>query len=319
MKKFIFSVLTILTISMTTMSQQVDNPLFKPFTGTSHGTAPFSQLNDSMWMPAIDRGIMLAQQEIDAITSQRSRPDFENTIVALEHVGEDLNRVLNVFYPLMSANSSDAMMDIAVEASRKLSDYSTSLTLNQELWKRVKAVYDDRKLFNLTPEDEMLLQKTYDSFALSGANLQGDDREKYRALSAELSAATTAFGQNVLKEMNTYEIYLTKDDLAGLPESSSLPLPKQPRPKAAKVSISSLSTSLSIVLSSNTLRVPICARRCTGSTTAATHRANTQTSTISRASASSVSRLPNSSAAKPMPTTASNAPWPKIRLQSTTF
>lgn len=220
MKKFIFSVLTILTISMTTMSQQVDNPLFKPFTGTPHGTAPFSQLNDSMWMPAIDRGIMLAQQEIDAITSQRSRPDFENTIVALEHVGEDLNRVLNVFYPLMSANSSDAMMDIAVEASRKLSDYSTSLTLNQELWKRVKAVYDDRKLFNLTPEDEMLLQKTYDSFALSGANLQGDDREKYRALSAELSAATTAFGQNVLKEMNTYEIYLSKDDLAGLPESS---------------------------------------------------------------------------------------------------
>ncbi len=132
MKKFIFSVLTILTISMTTMSQQVDNPLFKPFTGTPHGTAPFSQLNDSMWMPAIDRGIMLAQQEIDAITSQRSRPDFENTIVALEHVGEDLNRVLNVFYPLMSANSSDAMMDIAVEASRTLSDYSTSLTLNQE-------------------------------------------------------------------------------------------------------------------------------------------------------------------------------------------
>ncbi len=112
------------------------------------------------------------------------------------------------------------MMDIAVEASQKLSDYSTSLILNQELWKRIKAVYDDRKLFNLSPEDEMLLQKTYDSFALSGANLEGEDREKFRKLSAELSALTTAFGQNVLKEMNTYEIYLTKDDLAGLPESS---------------------------------------------------------------------------------------------------
>ncbi len=111
-------------------------------------------------------------------------------------------------------------MDIAVEASQKLSDYSTSLILNQELWKRIKAVYDDRKLFNLSPEDEMLLQKTYDSFALSGANLEGEDREKFRKLSAELSALTTAFGQNVLKEMNTYEIYLTKDDLAGLPESS---------------------------------------------------------------------------------------------------
>ncbi len=219
MKKFILSVLTII-ISLTTMSLQAENPFYKPFDGTPHGTAPFSQFNDSLWSSAIDRGIALAQQEVDAITAQRSRPDFDNTIVALERVGEDLNRVLNVFYPLMSANSTPAMMDIAVEASQKLSDYSTSLILNQELWKRIKAVYDDRKLFNLSPEDEMLLQKTYDSFALSGANLEGEDREKFRKLSAELSALTTAFGQNVLKEMNTYEIYLTKDDLAGLPESS---------------------------------------------------------------------------------------------------
>lgn len=219
MKKFILSVLTII-ISLTTMSLQAENPFYKPFDGTPHGTAPFSQFNDSLWSSAIDRGIALAQQEVDAITAQRSRPDFDNTIVALERVGKDLNRVLNVFYPLMSANSTPAMMDIAVEASQKLSDYSTSLILNQELWKRIKAVYDDRKLFNLSPEDEMLLQKTYDSFALSGANLEGEDREKFRKLSAELSALTTAFGQNVLKEMNTYEIYLTKDDLAGLPESS---------------------------------------------------------------------------------------------------
>ena len=219
MNRFFISVLTLL-ITLTTMSLQAENLFFKPFEGTAHGTIPFSQIDDSLWMPAIDRGIELARQEVDAITKQRTRPDFENTIVALERVGEDLNRVLGAFYPLLSANSSDAMMEVAVEASRKLSDYSTSLILNEELWKRVKAVYDDRKLFNLTPEDEMLLQKTYDSFALSGANLQGDDREKYKKLSAELSALTTAFGQNVLKEMNTYQIYLTANDLDGLPESS---------------------------------------------------------------------------------------------------
>ena len=135
MKKFILSVLTII-ISLTTMSLQAENPFYKPFDGTPHGTAPFSQFNDSLWSSAIDRGIALAQQEVDAITAQRSRPDFDNTIVALERVGEDLNRVLNVFYPLMSANSTPAMMDIAVEASQKLSDYSTSLILNQELWKK---------------------------------------------------------------------------------------------------------------------------------------------------------------------------------------
>ncbi len=198
---------------------QAENIFEKPFTGT-HGTPQFSAIDDSMWMPAIDRGIELARQEIDAITRQRSRPDFENTIVALERTGEDLNRVLNVFYPLLSANASDKMMEVAVEASAKLSDYSTSIVLNEALWHRIKAVYDDRELFNLNGEDRMLLQKTYDSFALSGAMLQGDDREKYRALSSELSALTTEFGQNVLKEMSTYEIWLTADDLAGLPASS---------------------------------------------------------------------------------------------------
>ncbi|MCM1066476.1 MAG: M3 family metallopeptidase [Muribaculaceae bacterium] len=198
---------------------QAENPFYEPFTGT-HGTAPFSAITDTMWMPAIERGIASARAEIDAITRQRSRPDFENTIVALERSGEELDRVLNVFYPLLSACSTPAMMDVAMEASALLSDYSTSIILNEALWQRVKEVYDNRALFNLDKEDEMLLQKTYDSFALSGAQLQGDDREKFRALNAELSALTTAFGQNVLKELNTYEVYLGADDLAGLPESS---------------------------------------------------------------------------------------------------
>ena len=204
---------------LASMTMQAENPLFKPFDYTEHGTAPFSKITDDMWMPAIDRGIRMAQEEIDAITSNRAKPDFENTIVALERAGSDLNRVLNVFYPLMSADSNDKMMEIDLEASKKLSDYSTSLILNEALWKRVKEVYDNRDKYNLDPEDCMLLQKTYDMFALNGAELKGADREKYRKLSAELSEATTAFGQNVLKELNTYEIYLGADDLDGLPEN----------------------------------------------------------------------------------------------------
>lgn len=208
-----------LTLLMSPLSSKAENPLFEPFDTTVHGTVPFSQLNDDMWLPAIDRGIELAQAEINAITKQRSRPDFENTIVALEKSGADLERVLGVFYPLLSAESNDRMMEIAVEASQKLSDYSTSIVLNQELWNRVKEVYDNQQLFNLTPEDSMLLQSTYDSFALAGATLTGDDRERFRELSAELSKLTTAFGQNVLKELNTYEIYLTENDLDGLPDN----------------------------------------------------------------------------------------------------
>lgn len=226
MKKSIIAIFTFLSLcsgaimaQTTTVAEQTANPLFKEFTGV-HGTAPFSKINDSHWEAAIDRGIEIARQEIDAITRQRSMPDFENTIVALENTGEDLNRVLNVFFPLLSADSNDEMMEISMRASQKLSDYSTSIVLNEELWKRVKYVYEHRDLYNLDPEDSMLLQKTYDSFALSGANLQGKDREEFRKLQSELSALTTAFGQNVLRELNTYEVYLTADDLAGLPESS---------------------------------------------------------------------------------------------------
>lgn len=171
-------------------------------------------------MEAIDRGIAMANQEIDAITKNRAMPDFENTIVALERVGRDLNRVLNVMYPMLSADSDDELMEISLEADAKLSDYSTSIILNEALWQRVKQVYDRRADFNLDKEDEMLLQKTYDSFALNGAELKGEDREEFRRLKARLSELTNKFGQNVLKELNTYEIWLSAEDLAGLPESS---------------------------------------------------------------------------------------------------
>ena len=198
---------------------KAENPFFHEF-NTEHHTAPFSRIANADYEPAIDRGIALAQDEIKAIATNPAEPTFDNTIVALERTGEDLNRVLGVFYPLLSAEANDEMLDIAMRVSPKLSDYSTSITLNEDLWKRVKAVYDKRDSLTLTPEQRTLLQKTYDSFALNGANLEGADRDTYRRLSSELSNLTTIFGQNALKEMATYEIWLTADDLDGLPESS---------------------------------------------------------------------------------------------------
>lgn len=194
-----------------------DNTLLQDY-NTPFGTVPFNSVNNSQYEEAIDAGIATALQGIEAICNQRSVPDFENTIVALERNGKELERVLAVFGNLLSANSDDEMMEISLRVSPKLSDYSTSIALNERLWQRIKEVYDNQDKFNLTPEDKMLLQTTYDSFALNGANLQGEDRETYRKLSSELSELTTKFGQNVLKELNTYEIWLTKDDLAGLPE-----------------------------------------------------------------------------------------------------
>jgi peptidyl-dipeptidase Dcp len=197
-----------------------NNPFFTEYSNTVLGTIPFSRVTNANYEPAVDRGIALQNKEIDAIVNNPEAPTFQNTIVALERSGEDLNRVLNTFYPLLSANSDDELMEISLRLSSKLSDHSTSVTLNTGLWKRIKAVYDKRESLNLSAEDNMLLQNAYDSFVRSGAGLEGAQRDEYRRLAAQLSDLTTKFGQNVLKELNTYEIYLSGDELSGLPAST---------------------------------------------------------------------------------------------------
>ncbi|MBD5248246.1 MAG: M3 family metallopeptidase [Barnesiella sp.] len=211
MKKLLLSLS--LLISSAAMAE---NTLLQEF-DTPYGTVPFNEIKNSQYEEAIDVCIKKSLQGIEAICNQRSVPDFDNTILALENNGKELERVLGVFFNLLSADSDDEMMEISLRVSPKLSDYSTSISLNERLWQRIKQVYDNQDKFNLNPEQKMLLRNTYDSFALNGANLEGEDRETYRKLSAELSELTTKFGQNVLKELNTYEIWLKKDELAGLP------------------------------------------------------------------------------------------------------
>lgn len=218
MKKTIIAFAALLLSTSTQLMAQDQNPFFTDFTAP-YGTVPFDQIKNEHYMPAIDRGLALARQEIDAIVNNPEAPTFENTIVALDNNGEDLNRVLNVFFNILEANSDDEMMELSLAASKKLSDFSSDIVLNEGLWRRVKAVYDSKDKLNLDPEQTTLLQKTYDSFANSGANLKGADRELYKKLTSELSELTTLFGQNVLKELNTYQIWLTADDLAGLPQS----------------------------------------------------------------------------------------------------
>lgn len=217
MKKIVTGLLVAGAIMTQAQIIQAENVLESKFM-TEHGTVPFSKISNKDYEPAIDFGIDKARKEIDAIVNNPEAPTFENTIEALERAGSDLNRVLSVFYNLLSANADDEMMEISIRVTPKLSDYSTSITLNTGLWKRVKAVYDNRKNLSLSDEQQMLLTRTYDSFALSGADLEGEDRETYRKLNSELSELTTKFGQNVLKELNTYEIWLTADDLSGLPK-----------------------------------------------------------------------------------------------------
>lgn len=218
MKKYLSALFISCTLMTSTVYASTPGEVFAAPFNTEHSTAPFSRIHNADYEPAIDRGIALAKAEIDAIANNPEAPSFENTIVALDRAGADLNRVLNVFFPILSADADDELMEISMRVTPKLSDYSTSITLNEKLWDRIRKVYEGRESLNLTPEQATLLEETFQNFALSGAQLQGADREEYRKLSSELSELTTLFGQNVLKELNTYEIWLTKDDLAGLPQ-----------------------------------------------------------------------------------------------------
>lgn len=195
-----------------------DNIFNKPFR-TTGGAVPFDRIATADYEPAILRGIEEHDAEVKAIAENQDEATFENTIVALERAGSMLNRVLGVFYPMLSANADDALMEVSSRMAPKLSTHFNNITLNEQLWQRVKHVHDHFDASRHDVEDQMLMRETYDGFVRSGANLQGEDRDLYRELSKRLTELTLKFDQNALKETPRFELWLSEDDLAGLPES----------------------------------------------------------------------------------------------------
>lgn len=217
MKKTV-AIVIIGMVTMTTMKAG-DNPFFTPFS-TPHGTAPFDKIKTEHYEPAFEKAIAEHQQEINAIADNPEPPTFANTIEAMEYSGEMLNRVSNVFFNLLSAESNDEMMKISQRLSPKLSEHANNIYLNEKLFEKIKSIYNNRLNQGLTSEQVRLVEKYYQDFESSGATLSPEDKEKYRQLTMELSLATLDFGQNMLKETNKYEMLLTdKADLEGLPES----------------------------------------------------------------------------------------------------
>ena len=216
MKKIILSISLFLTIA--TMIS-ADNVFFQPFK-TTNGAIPFDRITTADYEPAIIEGMKRHSKEIDSIANQEATPTFENTIVAMERSGEMLNRVLGVFYPMLSANADDSLMAISERMSPLITEHGNSITLNEKLWQRVDYVYKHFDKSKYDQEDWMLLHKTHESFVRSGAALKGTDRDKYKELSTRLTQLTLKFDQNALKETSKYEMWLKKSDLAGLPESA---------------------------------------------------------------------------------------------------
>ena len=198
---------------------QAQNPFFEKYS-TPHGTIPFDKIKNEHYEPAIREGINRHDAEIEAIINNPAAPTFANTIAAYEKSGRLLNHVSTVFGNLLSAETNDDMQELAKTIMPLLSEHSNNVTLNEKLFARIKTVYQQKEQLNLTGEQTKLLEDIYNSFIRSGANLEGEDKEKYRALTTELSLLTLQFGENNLKETNDYKLVLTdKAQLAGLPQS----------------------------------------------------------------------------------------------------
>ncbi|MCI1681775.1 MAG: M3 family metallopeptidase [Bacteroides sp.] len=199
---------------------QAQNPFFEKYT-TPHGTIPFDKIKTVHFEPAIKEGIRQHNLEIEAITDNKEIPTFENTIVAYEKSGRLLNRVSTTLGNLLSAETNDDLQELAKDIMPLLSEHSNNITLNEKLFSRIKAVYEQKDNIPLTTEQKQLLENSYTDFIRNGANLQGEAKEKYRELTKKLSLLTLQFGENLLKETNDYKLVLThKDQLAGLPESA---------------------------------------------------------------------------------------------------
>lgn len=221
MKKSILMIITIGLLIMACSKQNNQNTV-NPFLvewETPFGTPPFSKIETKHYLPAFEEGIKQQKAEIDVITSSTETPTFENTIEAMEYSGALLTKVTRIFYSMTESMTSDDMQEISKKVSPMRSKHQDDINLNATLFQKVKTVYNNKENLSLTKEQQMLLEKFYKQFVRGGANLASEDQTKFRKINEELSLLSLQFGENVLKDINTFEMVLdNKDDLAGLPQ-----------------------------------------------------------------------------------------------------
>ncbi|MFC1583495.1 M3 family metallopeptidase, partial [Candidatus Neomarinimicrobiota bacterium] len=172
------------------------------------------------YLPAFKASIKEARAEVDAIVNDSGTPDFANTIEALEAVGGKLDRVENVFYGLNDLLADDQMQAIARDAAPLRTEFYDDISLNAELFQRVKAVYQQKDQLDLNTEQQTLLQRTWEDFVRGGANLDGEQKARFREINKELALLSLKFGDNILAENNRYELVIDNQaDLVGLPDN----------------------------------------------------------------------------------------------------
>ncbi len=218
---FIKMNLTKITLLMSTLAVSLTaiagNPFFETY-NTPHQTIPFDEIKTEHFFPAFEEAMKQHTIEVNAIIHNPEAPTFENTVVALERSGTLLTKVSSPFYNLLGSETNDELQEVAEKVSPLLTEHANSIRLNEKLFARVKSVYLQKDNLKLTPEQQMLLKDSYESFTKNGANLSDSDKAVYRKLSKEISLLTLQYGQNVLKETNNYSLLITdKALLSGLP------------------------------------------------------------------------------------------------------
>jgi peptidyl-dipeptidase Dcp len=191
---------------------QAGNPFLEPCKNR-HDAFPFDKIKNEHYLPAFKEAFKKQNAELESIIDNKQAPTFNNTIEALERSGQLLNDVSNVFFNLLSADSNEQMQQIAEELSPLLTEHSNNITLNEKLFARIKAVYEQRDKLHLDSEQQTLLQHTFDNFADNGANLNQQDKATYRQLTKDLNAATLLFDNKALKEVNDYSLLITDKSL----------------------------------------------------------------------------------------------------------
>ncbi|WP_159519446.1 M3 family metallopeptidase [Sunxiuqinia indica] len=214
----VLTTLLVLVIMMTTKAETTENPLLKTFENI-HQTAPFDKIENEHFLPAFKVAIEEARAEVQEIIDNPEPPTFENTVVAMSKTGDRLSTIRKIFFNLNSAETNDEIQKIAQEVAPMLSEFGNDISLNPDLFARVKVVYEQKDELELNPEQETLLENSYLGFVRSGANLNDDDKARYREITGELSKLGLTFSENVLAETNAFELHITdENELTGLPE-----------------------------------------------------------------------------------------------------
>lgn len=196
------------------------NPFLTPYT-TPYGIPPFSQIEYGDYMPALKAAITKHNNEIEAIITNTAEPTWENTVLALDRAGHDLNRVVMVFSNLTESNSSPEFIEIASEFEPLVARHFDEINMNQALFDRLRQLYNKRDQLNLATDQRRLLEHYYKNFTRNGALLNPQDKDSLKALNAELTDLYLQFNRNLLAATNEFAIVVTDPaELSGLPASN---------------------------------------------------------------------------------------------------